>query len=419
MAEPIKLTPFNGTFGLPPASYVSNDMIVNSMPVMQITPGQPNLIVGQQLFKVTPDLNRYNKLLANHGFATSHPIKLAFIADNFPTDTFSNEYGETFLQRFTDVASRGLAEIAQMTGQTTAVGGLRDIGTLFSDLGEGVGGITGQILGTAGRGATGAATSLENLQNILRTSETRGNQFLGNALQTISKMVGGHRVDFPQIWRNSGFTPSYTATIRLYNPNPGNQKSTRYHIIGPLAVILCLAMPRTDNGTSYYFPFFHKIQSKGIYTLDPAMITNVTVIKGGDQQQIGFTQRMGVVDVRIDFGSLYTTIVAEEEGVTKARRPTLNNYLESMLQNDTSLYTKRNNMNTRARRIAGVLTEDEPVVVVSEQQRILESKSRAASYRKPLTITDVVETTRVPTSIREKENNLIADSPSDFIDVNV
>ena len=408
----MKLTPFNNTFGMPPSSYVSDTAIINSMPVLNITPGIPNFESGLTLFRVDDAWNEYQAILKNHGYELPDKnIRIAFIADSFPTDTFTNEYGETFLQKFTDVASAGVQQIAQMTGSRTATGGLQKIGGELQNIGKD-GGMTGAMFSEIGDLAMSTAAGLESLRGSLQ-----GTSF-GGAASLVNNLIGGHRVDFPQIWRNSGFTPSYTITVRLYNPNPGNAKDTEQYIIGPLAVILCLAIPRTQDGKTFNWPFFHKINAPGIYNLNPAVITNVTVIKGGDQQQISFNQKLGMVDVRIDFTSLYGTMVLEENPTMEQARPTIYNYLQSLKENDTSLYYTRNQMRSEAAKSAGTGTITGSAVIAtstSQSNQQLTAKNAAASRRIAPVVTEQAVGNRVSSSIVSKENNLIGESPNDFV----
>jgi hypothetical protein len=91
-----------------------------------------------------------------------------------------------------------------------------------------------------------------------------------------------------------------------------------------------LAIPRTQDGNTYNWPFIHQFNCPGIFTLNPGMITNITVIKGGDSQQIAWNNRMGIVDVRLEIGSLFASMVAEEGDVKLLNRPTLNSYLKNL-----------------------------------------------------------------------------------------
>jgi len=311
-----------GIIGMPPLTYVSDNLMANSMPIAEIVPCKPNFSRGMTLFSVIPDTGTYDGILSTLGFSIEHPIKLAFLADNFPTDSFSNEYGETFLEKMTDMASSGAQDIAQMTGGGSATEALGNSGVEMQKLGKEVGGALGTVISGAGGLAGGMAAGAEKLIASLKNGGSLS-KMMGGGAGMINNMLAGHRVDFPQVWRNSSFSPSYSMTVRLYNPAPGSKTATTKYIIGPLAAILCLGIPRTKDGQTYNWPFFHKLKSKGIYNLNPAVISNITVVKGGDNQQIAFTQRLGIVDVRIDFTSLFGSMVLEEDGPKNLKRPTV------------------------------------------------------------------------------------------------
>jgi len=342
----MNIDPIGGAFGLPPSSYVSDSMIENSMPIFEVMPCIPQFNSGLNLFKVVRAGKEYQDILSNHGFDTQVPLKFAFMADNFPTDSFVNDYGETFLQKFTDVASQGMSQIAQMMGAQKATDAGKEIGQAMQATGKEMTGVMGDILSGIGSGVSGVSTGIEQAANSKAVRD-----LIGGGGEVVNKMLAGHRVDFPQVWRNSSYTPSYTATVRLYNPNPANPASTKKYIIGPLAALLCLSLPHSDDGSTYNWPFFHKIKSKGIYNLDPAVITNITVVKGGDQQQIAFNQNLSMVDVRVDFTSLYNSLIVEEKGAISTNRPTLRTYLDALSKQGT--VHSRNVMNQQASSLAG------------------------------------------------------------------
>ena len=353
----ITLAPYKGIFGMPPPAYVTDEMIENSMPVLEITPGEPNFSLGLTLFTINTirGWKNYGEILSNHGFnlgKLNSPLKFAFIADNFPTDTFSNEYTETFLQKFTDVASSGLSQLIQMSGQKDALGAGAEYSKILAEVGQQIGGSAGKLLSSA---AGMTAQGVEGVKGWLKQaggSDSATARMLGGGMSLVNKMLAGHRIDFPQIWSNSGYSPSYSATIRLYNPNPGDKNSTLQYIAGPICALLCLAVPRTLNGASYRWPFYHRIRVRGLYELDPAVITNITVVKGGDQQQIGYSQMMGMCDVRIDFISLHKSMLLEEGGPAAENRPTVRRYIREMT-NGRDVHTRaemnnENNKNTNA-----------------------------------------------------------------------
>ena len=131
----------NQTFNRSPQQKVIN----NAMPIVHIQPGIPSLTKGIDLMSRTPAMSAssdtitasdvartgkrgsYVEQLAKLGFhlkqgspAIPGFLSCNYLADNFPTDTFTNEYGENFLQKFTDVASEGASSIAQIMGATSA-----------------------------------------------------------------------------------------------------------------------------------------------------------------------------------------------------------------------------------------------------------------------------------------------------------
>jgi hypothetical protein len=320
--------------GLPPDNLHPDTNVVmrNSMPLVKIYPGVPSFTEGVSLFKrrslftsngKKENETSYLKLLRNERFTLNQysnqmqdgAILIAFQADSFPTDSFTNEYGENFLQGMTDVASEKAASLMQIMGKRNATEAVNSLVEAFKK-----------------SGAPGA----EAIAKGFKTAQTGAGNFIkalpgGKAamggLGLVSALAAGSRIDFPMLWKSSGFQPSYTMTVRLYNPNPASQSMTNKYIVGPLAALMLLGLPISQDGKTYSWPFIHKIESPGIYDLDPAFISNITVIKGGDQQQISYQQKMGVVDVRIDFGSLFNSILAGRGG---AGRPTLTSYLKGM-----------------------------------------------------------------------------------------
>ena len=329
--------------GMPPSNSTdetvggrTNIVMENSMPIAKIYPGTPSFTKGLTLFSRTPAFRSggeggkkslsYSSLLDSHGYNLKQPkytsnggtegcIVLAYQADSFPTDSFSNEYGENFLQGMTNVASEGAASIMQMMGSRNLGSGMDKIA---KSLGEG--GKASQFAGKAI--GTGSNLTGDLLRSILPNK----------GVDLVSKLSAGSRIDFPMLWKSSSFQPSYTMTVRLYNPYPGNNEATKKYIAAPIAAIMLLAIPVSQDGITYSWPFIHKIVSPGIYNLDPAFISNVTIIKGGDQQQISYKQKLGIVDIRIDFGSLFNSMLAAH-GLTRTR-PTLDGYLKGMVGDD-------------------------------------------------------------------------------------
>ena len=377
--------PLDFVFGMPPDMLLpgSNAIMRNSMPIAEITPGRPNFKKGLDLFERVNHWDSptwgYHTILKRHGFYIPQgldKIRVAFLADSFPTDSFTNEYGENFLQGLTNVASEGAQSIMQIAGAR--------------DVGQAIKGFSEALLPKAAQGVVSGAGA--KLQSAL------GSLGLKNAANMASKMLAGSRIDFPMVWKTSGFTPSYTMTIRLYNPNPRNENSTMKYIIGPIAALMLLGIPLSDDGSTYSWPYIHKIYSPGIYDLDPAFISNVTVIKGGDQQQIAWNQRMGIVDVRIDFGSLYSSMLASSVETSK-NRPTLKKYIKGM--QSFKKVTERQ----------GFESLDDPNFKLAQTKKVTPTKIEKTSQQKQN------PSSRVTSELRNRYNNLLNQVPDSVRDI--
>ena len=268
--------------------------------------------------------------------------RVAFLADNFPTDTFTNEYGETFLEKFTQVASQGLGDAAQIAGWKNWEDAESDTSAILGD--------------TISSMCKAGGDKLKDMTNKLGK---KGQKMAGQMANTMKSVALGARVDFPQVWKNSAFTPSYSMTVRLYNPDPGSKTSTMRYIVGPIAALLSLCTPRVaEDESTYKWPLICKVRAEGIYNLDAAYISSVSVIKGGDQQSIAYNQALAMCDVRIDFASLYGSILSGSNSNAHGhRRPTLGTYLEAIGGKKVSA-AKQTKPVTKDRRAPGLTLEE-------------------------------------------------------------
>ncbi len=407
------------------------DLMTNSMPLVHIQPGTPSFTKGLDLMTRNPafssgsdsytkaSLQRakkrgsYVEQLHNLGFSLKQPnpavqghLTCAYLADNFPTDTFTNEYGENFLQKITNVASEGMASLAQMFGGRT---GTQALSNAFKS-GKASEGWAGKIFGAADAG-------FDKIRDLAQ--QLPDNAALSRIANNINVLAAGGRIDFPMLWKNSTYAPSYTMTIRLYNPNPNSDTSTAKFIIGPVAALLLLGLPQSVGAGAYSWPFIHRFWSPGIYNLDPGYISNITVVKGGDQQQIAWKQRMGVVDVRIDFGSVFNSILTNAS--ESRNRPTLKSYLSAMAdqKQDVVGFTKTDKMDNTDNQSPATIqrTKNNGPNAVTEQERRHWSSNRAGQRadiattqeKTQLDITEPDEEVpaRIPEDVKEIADNLI------------
>jgi len=297
----------------------TQDVGINARPVMYLTPCMPEFMEGLSLFRLKPNWKTYLDNLEALGYSwKQQPLAIVYNMESFPSETFSNEYGQTFVSKMADVVSETASDLAQMTGAQTAG---QIAGELTNAL-KRVGGAAGAMAGQFESIVTGLKSQYQ--------AASADSPFLKNIGNLTNKLLAGQRIDFPAVWKNSSYAPSYSVTIKLYNPSPGSESITERSIIAPLAAILALACPSMTSveGDTYGYPLFCKVRSNGLFSLEAGAITSIAVTKGGDQGLVAWNTRVGLVDVRIDFQNLYSTMLVG--GSASSDRPIVKEYLETL-----------------------------------------------------------------------------------------
>ena len=160
-----------------------------------------------------------------------------------------------------------------------------------------------------------------------------GKETGGTILKTVKQAADvaiGNKVDFPTIWKASGWTGDYSVNIRFFNPDPNNEELTMKYIVGPIAALLMFSVPRSDDGKTYYWPWLCKYNIPGLVNVEAGYVKNVTVIKGGDDNKISYGQVPGIVDVKVDFGNLYSVMISllNSDGISNTDAPTLQRWIQ-------------------------------------------------------------------------------------------
>ena len=302
--------------GLPPkgssevAATKTWNVKMNALIQATVIPCLPHMKdVGLTVFKLRSAFSEggetipsYKKNLADLGYSVapgSSGINFAFMASETFQETLSNEYGESFLNSMTNAISGVSGELAQMTGSGSGGEALKKI---ISAVGaaSGMSGVSDKLI----KGGQDAKKAYD--------AAAKGNKTLTDAGDLIGQLAAGARIDFPSVWKNSSFTPTYSFTCRLWNPHPASDGLHKKYILGPLAAIFLLAVPLVSSKTTsntYNYPYFSKVKCKGLFNLTSAAISNISLTKG----EIGgggitFGQRLGVVDVTIQFVPLFKTL---------------------------------------------------------------------------------------------------------------
>ena len=310
----------------------TGNLLRNSGLQIFIQPGVSAVAEGLSLFTIDTKegWKKYVDLLEKVNFRPTttqndtHKISIVCQAESYPTDSFQNEYGESFLNQMVNLGANGIGDLAQIMGKTKGSEVIEEFTKMTGKLGKAAGGISGAMVGALSglieKFAKGAETWGE-------TNKKEGG-LLGVLAQTANALLAGGKVDFPHIWKGSSYSPTFSCTVKLYNPNPASDKSINDYIIAPLAALLTLALPQAPKPNMYNYPFFCKVECKGLFKINAGGISNITIVKGGDAGLIGFNQIVSMVDVKIDFVNLHSSMILSTDNTEE--RPTLLGYLKNM-----------------------------------------------------------------------------------------
>lgn len=316
----------------------SNLLLRNSRLVLDVYPMKAKLQSGISLFTLEPDWGTYVGILSDCGIAppknSGNYVRIACQADSFPNDTFQNDYGDHFLSNIMDFGANGFTQLAQMGGSRK--GGLdtvNNFGDIFKQLGASdPEGFLGKVATTAGNAAQGVAGWSKEKIAQMRSS----NPTAASIANSMNLLLGGARIDFPMIWKNSTYNPTFSINVRLYNPHPAKELSTKNWIKAPLGALLALGLPvgvqEGDDAFGYSWPLFCKVVCKGVFEIKAGAIASISVSKGGDQGAVSFNQRLGIVDVRMDFINLHNVMIAMSTKIEE--RPTLKGYLNNIMDKE-------------------------------------------------------------------------------------
>jgi len=320
--------------GLPP-SYIfepalstgnsDSELVRASLPVMTLYPAYPTLPDGEraglQLFSLNYEegVKVYQQVLNSAGIILSpeeRHIHIAFQNDASITESFSSEYGESKFESIGNIAADTMSELRYMTGTKGGKETLEAVGDKLKQGGWVGRNITGPLMSGVGGGAVGLGESLT--------------EWMGGK-SGISKIVTGSKIDFPMMWKGSGYSPSYSVTIRLYNPNPKDDAWHNKFIVEPLAKIVAFTIPVSDSPSTFSFPVLCSVMCPGLFQVKAGYVSSVEIIKGGDSNNISYIQRPGMVDVRMTFNDLYNTMISHGLSEIKDKfRPTFSDYVEQM-----------------------------------------------------------------------------------------
>jgi len=134
------------------------------MPIMTLVPKLPEVSTDFTVYHLRNAVQEYNdiagNLLPSVNLRIDRALKVAFLLESAPSETFSTQYGESFLESMSGAVSTAAADITFITGQERATEALRRLSEALSKGG-------GFFTGLAGATVGGLAAGIEAVKAAL------------------------------------------------------------------------------------------------------------------------------------------------------------------------------------------------------------------------------------------------------------
>lgn len=312
-----------------PSSYPKNmrDQILKTMPVVYIRPCTQRFAAGLELYTLNPDegWTKYKEYLAASGVEISpdsgNQLKIIYNNVSSLGESYSSNFSQSSLASAMDnAASQGMQDLMYISGMN-----VEELGHAAQQSSNSAIKMIGD-LGISG---------LEKLEGGVDKLPTPQLQKIGKAMTNFLKNPDS-RLDFPLMWRSSSYSASYNLGIRLYNPQPKNNQYFESLIVGSLGAILglCLPVAGEDDEDLFKWPFICKVEIPGLMRMDAAYVSNISVVKGGDVNDLSWNQkwiRPNLVDLQLTLTPLYNVMIMSKINSKSKERPTLKKELDTMI----------------------------------------------------------------------------------------
>jgi len=233
--------------------YNVDEMLVNSFPILTIRPLDCENLMGTN-GNITKDKKTHDDMKRDRRYNIVDNIVYKFAVTT--TNSINYSHQNNFAQSSTE--SSGLVSslngMGKFTsdlvgiGQNTAGFGhnnlIKDLTSMGLNLGGDIDEAVRQFIAAGEEGSKG-----------LGAVGSKMGKTVADIANLVTSVVGGGRIDFPDVWQDSqtSFQQSFTIELRSLNPDPTSDQYF-YDIILPLYILLTISLPTEGNVFSYKTP---------------------------------------------------------------------------------------------------------------------------------------------------------------------
>lgn len=216
-----------------------------------------------------------DQVLTNYNY-----VQFYIDPDVSPSETLSNNTGESMLKSVFDTGSSTMKELAFMANS---------------------GGIDTQTLNTFTESSAAALQS--GISSILGDNGSHG--ALARIVNLGGNVLQGHNIIIPNVYQNSSYQKSYSLTVHLKTPY-GTRFGYYMDIFVPMMHLLALTMPKQESANSYSSPFLVKAYVDGLFSCNLGMVESISISKVTETLSVDGLPTE--VDVTLNIVDLYSDI---------------------------------------------------------------------------------------------------------------
>lgn len=227
-------------------------MVIDMIPTdQQVNLLQINRQTGlSTVYEFDEKIRLFKELCASYHLDNQYDgLRLWCTDETVMQDEFSNQYSQNFLQSIVDKA----ANVSRYLNL------LREAQRGEVNLREQVSKLLDGLAGYAGKLSPEGEAIVKEMGDVV---------------------IKGKHIGLPKVWSSSDYNPAINLNIKLVTPY-GSPRAVRRFLIEPLAYLLLLTSPISENGITYGYPSSLYIKAYGIATIKCGYIENVSIRRGG------------------------------------------------------------------------------------------------------------------------------------------
>ena len=148
-----------------------------------------------------------------------------------------------------------------------------------------------------------------------------------NAISSVAEFIGGTNTSglraslgdailgmnpmFPEVWKDSSFSRSYTLNFKFHSPY-GHPQAVYQNVLLPFIMLLSMVMPVMSNPGTYTEPFVFQLDCPGYCACDLGICTDFSFTKGGPDNLWTVDGLPRQIDVNMSVKDLYPVLVASK-----------------------------------------------------------------------------------------------------------